>query len=119
MDAVLASFLDLIRILAMLTALSSPQPVQLDLPHEPIPVLEADLDVAPDIVIDVARGPLTLMPLPTPVPCDHEDTNNEPGNLQLSADGVAVPCVWDAAERGNGLGRSFIAYPDGSLEFIK
>ena len=34
-----------------------------------------------------------------------------------SGDSVA-PCVWVAPERGNGKGRSFIAYPDGRVEYL-
>jgi hypothetical protein len=39
--------------------------------------------------------------LPTLPPCATEDAYAGP-----------VPCLWDAATRGNGIGRSFVLTPD-------
>ena len=53
-------------------------------------------------------------PTPTPVnapqqitvvPCEYEDTIPKAGTA----------CYWDAQTRGNGLGRSFMAYSDGTV----
>lgn len=41
-----------------------------------------------------------------PAPCASEDVS-----------GITQPCHWDAATQGNGLGRSFTAYPDGRVEY--
>ena len=41
----------------------------------------------------------------TVVPCEYEDTIPEAGTA----------CYWDAQTRGNGLGRSFMAYSDGTV----
>ena len=43
----------------------------------------------------------------TVVPCEYEDTIPEAGTA----------CYWDAQTRGNGLGRSFMAYSDGSVVY--
>ena len=43
----------------------------------------------------------------TVVPCEDEDTIPEAGTA----------CYWDAQTRGNGLGRSFMAYSDGSVVY--
>ena len=58
---------------------------------------------------------VTYAPTPTPenapgitvVPCEYEDTIPEAGTA----------CYWDAQTRGNGLGRSFMAYSDGSVVY--
>lgn len=31
----------------------------------------------------------------------------------------SVGCRWDASTQGNGMGRSFIAYADGTLEYTR
>ncbi len=41
----------------------------------------------------------------TVVPCEYEDTIPEAGTA----------CYWDAQTQGNGLGRSFTAYSDGTV----
>ena len=41
----------------------------------------------------------------TVVPCEYEDTIPEAGTA----------CYWDAQTAGNGLGRSFMAYSDGTV----
>ena len=43
----------------------------------------------------------------TVVPCEYEDTIPEAGTT----------CYWDAQTRGNGLGRSFMAYSDGTVVY--
>ena len=43
----------------------------------------------------------------TVVPCEDEDTIPEAGTA----------CYWDAQTRGNGLGRSFMAYSDGTVAY--
>ena len=36
----------------------------------------------------------------------------------LNEEPMAVPCFWDASERGNGIGDSVIIYPNGSTEKV-
>ena len=48
-----------------------------------------------------------------PQACPTEDANN--GELANVLDG---PCLWDAPSRGNGLGVSFLAFPDGRIVVI-
>ena len=48
---------------------------------------------------------VTYAPTPENVPCEYEDTIPEAGTA----------CYWDAQTRGNGLGRSFMAYSDGTV----
>ena len=43
----------------------------------------------------------------TVVPCEYEDTIPEAGTA----------CYWDAQTQGNGLGRSFMAYSDGTVAY--
>jgi len=43
-------------------------------------------------------------------PCPHEDSNNGERDNR-----VGGPCLWDASERGNGVGASYIAFPDGTF----
>ena len=43
----------------------------------------------------------------TVVPCEYEDTIPEAGTA----------CYWDAQTQGNGLGRSFMAYSDGTVVY--
>ena len=48
-----------------------------------------------------------------PLACPTEDANN--GELANALDG---PCLWDAEVRGNGLGVSFLVFPDGRTVVI-
>ena len=65
-------------------------------------------------IVTLEQEPMST-PTPTPenapgitvVPCEYEDTIPEAGTA----------CYWDAQTRGNGLGRSFMAYSDGSVVY--
>jgi hypothetical protein len=69
----------------------------------------------------VAASPSVVSGSPAPAVVEPAGELGEGVSLPLApcaSDDGPGPCVWDARSRGNGQGRSFVMYRDGSVVYL-